>query len=78
MSNRNNTTELYGTRAEAMRAVDRWIARGYVASGYVYNPEYAEQEGHPNSPHCCVILENYPNHVDENSETNALQTDYND
>jgi hypothetical protein len=49
--------EFYKTRAEANKACDLWIGRGYVGSGIVYNPEYAEQENKPTTPYVVIICD---------------------
>lgn len=53
----HNTNVFCKSRREANTMVDRWRGRGYVGTGLVYNPEYAEQEGHPNEPYVVVILD---------------------
>lgn len=60
MTKHDNTNEFYATRHEADKAVDRWIGRGYVGTGRCYNPEFAEQEGHPDQPHVVIILDDHP------------------
>ena len=52
--------EFFASRAAAIKAVDLWIGRGYVATGYVYNPEYAEQEGYDDKPYVVIICDDYP------------------
>lgn len=56
----NDTNVFCATRVEANKTVDTWRSRGYVGTSLVYNPEYAEQEGHFDKPYVVIILDDHP------------------